>query len=64
MSKETLNCDYSKWLGPDYVPPEKYSTIVCNHTSYCEVCALHYFWLPGMVAKAEVANAPLIGKCA
>lgn len=25
---------YRKYLGPDYVPPTKYTTIIVNHTNW------------------------------
>ena len=39
---------YRKFLGPDYVPPEKFTTIVLNHTCWMVnyISKIGYFILP------------------
>lgn len=35
--------DYSEFLGPNYVPPEVFSTVVANHSTPIDHVLLGYF---------------------
>ena len=58
--------DYSYYLGPNYKEEQKnmkrVSTIVSNHTSWCDALALLSGpYVPGFGAKKEFRKAPIVG---
>jgi 1-acyl-sn-glycerol-3-phosphate acyltransferase len=63
---ETIDFDYSDYLGPDYEsqmkPVAKVSTIVCNHSSWLDIMLmLSSKYCPGFAAKKTLRKVPIFG---
>ena len=68
MKKHNVeHCDYSKYLGPDYLKtqqlPKKASTIVANHQSWLDSVILIHTCFPGFAAKIETKKVPVLREC-
>jgi 1-acyl-sn-glycerol-3-phosphate acyltransferase len=55
---------YKKYLGDDYVPDEKFSTLIANHISWADILYLEKKFSPSFIAKASVRKIPFVGKIA
>lgn len=62
-----VHCDYSEYLGPDYLKtqqlPKKASTIVSNHSSWLDSLILIFNCYPGFAAKIETKKIPILREC-
>jgi 1-acyl-sn-glycerol-3-phosphate acyltransferase len=61
-----IEYDYTKYLGPNYIESQqsmgRISTIVSNHTSWCDIFVLlSSQYVPGFAAKKSLKKAPVVG---
>lgn len=45
---------YRKYLGNDYQPDDKYSTVIANHTSWADILYMQKKFAPGYISKDTV----------
>ncbi len=50
-----------KYLGKDYVPEEKYSTVIANHISWADIIYIEKKFSPSFIAKDSVRKIPIVG---
>lgn len=50
-----------KYLGKDYVPQEKYSTVIANHISWADILYVEKKFSPSFIAKDSVRSIPFVG---
>ena len=60
--QEKIKKVYKKYLGPDYEISyeEKFSTILCNHVSWCETYFYMYRYASGFIGKLTASKVPAI----
>jgi len=56
-----VDFDYSEFLGPNYEVPEKYSSVIANHSTPIDTHLMGFLESPHVVAKAAIRNVPWIG---
>lgn len=52
---------FRKYLGPDYQPQEKFSSVIANHSSWNDITYLEKKFSPSFIAKASVRSVPIVG---
>jgi len=50
-----------KYLGKDYTPSHKYSTIIANHVSWADILYIEKKFSPSFIAKDSVRKIPFVG---
>lgn len=50
---------FRKYLGKDYQPDDKYSTIIANHISWADIIYIQKKFAPSYISKDTVQNLPL-----
>jgi 1-acyl-sn-glycerol-3-phosphate acyltransferase len=61
--REREKVDYKPYLGPDWVPTyEGASTIVANHSGWCDIVLITLMKFPSFTPKLGIKNWPFIGQ--
>jgi len=62
LSKDAKVIDIMrKYLGKDYVPQERYSTVIANHISWADILYMEKKFSPSFIAKDSVKIIPFVG---
>jgi hypothetical protein len=56
--------DYAEYLGPGYLPPKDYSTVISNHSTAVDHALMTYFEKIKIVSKGAIRSVPIIGRLA
>lgn len=50
-----------KYLGKDFIPQEKYSTVIANHISWGDILYIEKKFSPSFISKDSVRKIPFVG---
>lgn len=53
--------DYEEYLGKGYIPPKKFGTIVCNHSTPVDTVIFGSLYKQVLVAKAALKDVFFLG---
>ncbi len=50
-----------KYLGKDYTPENRFSTIIANHVSWADILYIEKKFSPSFLSKDSIRKVPFVG---